>query len=143
MNRDSTRTAERMTHEENPQNGPGSNFLIGVLAGAAVGVGLGLLFAPRAGSELRRQLGGLSTSLRNDASRRYRQARERVAESVAELTESGQEVSGNVWDTVARGAQRVEAYATAGKAGHGRDLEGASGRRSSMTVSGGSEDPAL
>jgi hypothetical protein len=92
---------------------------------------------------LRRQVGGLSTSLRNGASRQYRQARARVDESVAELTESGQEVSGNVWNTVALGAQRVEAYATAGKKGHDRDLEGASRRRSSMTESGGSEDPAL
>jgi gas vesicle protein len=143
MNRDSTRTAERMTHGENPQNGHGNSFLIGVLAGAAVGVGLGLLFAPRAGSELRRQVGGLSTSLRTDASRRYRQARERVDEAVAELTDSGQEVSGHVWNTIARSAQKVEAYATAGKTGPDRDLEGASRRRSSMTESGGSEDPAL
>ena len=142
MNRDSTGNGERMTHGESPQNGHGNSFLIGVLAGAAVGVGLGLLFAPRAGSELRRHVGGLSTSLRNDASRRYRQARERVGDAVAEVTETGQEVRGNVWNTVARGAQKVEAYAT-GKTGHDPDLEAASGRRSSMTESGGSEDPVL
>ena len=132
-----------MQNGENPQNAQGHSFLIGVLAGAAVGVGLGLLFAPCAGSELRRQVGGLSTSLRSGASRRYRQARERVDEAVADLTESGQDVSGHVWNTVARGAQKVEAYATAGKAGPVRDFEGASGRRSAMTRTGGSEDPAL
>ena len=131
-----------MQNGENPPNAQGHSFLIGVLAGAAVGVGLGLLFAPRAGSELRRHVGGLS-SLRNDASRRYRQARERVDEAVAELTESGQEVSGHLWNTIARSAQKVEAYATGGKTGPDRKPEGTSGHRSSMKVSGGSEDPAL
>jgi gas vesicle protein len=110
-----------MQNGENPQIAQGRSFLIGVLAGAAVGVGLGLLFAPRAGFELRRQVGDLSTSLRKSASQRYRQTRERVDEAVAELTETGQEVSGNVWNTVARGAQKVEAYATAGKTGPDRE----------------------
>jgi gas vesicle protein len=112
-----------MQNGENPQIAQGHSFLIGVLAGAAVGVGLGLLLAPRTGSELRSQVGSLSTSLRNGASRRYRQARERVDEAVAELTETGQEVSGNVWNTVARRAQKVEAYATAGKTGPDRKPE--------------------
>ena len=125
-NRDLTHTAERTTHRETPQNGHGNSFVIGVLAGAAVGVGLGLLFAPRAGSELRRRVGDLSTSLRNGASRQYRQARKRVDEAVAELTESGQEVIGTAWNAVAPG-----------------EPERAPRRRSSMTESGGSEDPAV
>jgi gas vesicle protein len=132
-----------MTHGENPQNAEGHSFLIGVLAGATVGVGLGLLFAPRAGSELRRQVGGLSTSVRESASRRYRQARNRVDEAVAEVTESGEEVRGTVWNAVARGAQKVEAYATDGNRAHEPAREGPSDRRSAMTVSLGSEDPAL
>jgi gas vesicle protein len=131
-----------MTHAENPQNAQGNNFLIGVLAGAAVGVGLGLLFAPRAGSELRRQVGGLSTSLRNGASKRYRQARDRVDETIAEVTESGQEARGTAWNAVARGAQKVEAYANDRKTGHDREPEGPSGRRSSVTASRVPEDPA-
>jgi gas vesicle protein len=132
-----------MTHGKNPQNAEANSFLLGVLAGAAVGVGLGLLFAPRAGSELRRQVSGLSTSIREGASRRYRQARDRVDEAVAGLTESGEEVRGTVWNTVARGAQKVEAYATDGNRAHDREREEPSGRRSSVTVSRGSEEPAL
>jgi gas vesicle protein len=77
-----------MTHEENPHNAAGNSFLIGVLAGAAIGCGLGLLLAPRAGAELRRRVGGLSTSLRDGAARRYRQARDGVDETVAELNKA-------------------------------------------------------
>jgi gas vesicle protein len=36
---------------------PGGSFVLGVLAGAFVGAGLALLFAPKAGSEMRAQLG--------------------------------------------------------------------------------------
>ena len=34
----------------------GSSFLMGLLAGTVLGAGLGMLFAPKAGSELRNQL---------------------------------------------------------------------------------------
>ena len=34
----------------------GGSFLMGLLAGTVLGAGLGMLFAPRAGSELRNQL---------------------------------------------------------------------------------------
>jgi gas vesicle protein len=143
MNKDSAHTGERMTHGENLQNGQGSSFLIGVLTGAIVGVGLGVLFAPRAGSEFRSQVGGLSTTVRKAASRRYRQARERVDETVAGLSENGQELRGSVWNAVARGAQKVEAYATDSKSAFDREPEGPSGPRSPTTVSRGFEDPVL
>jgi len=131
-----------MTNGENPQNGHGSGFLMGLLTGAVVGAGLGLLFAPRAGAEFRSQVGDLPTSLGNAASRRYRQASSRAGEAVAELIEKGQEVRAKVWDAVARGAQQVEDYATDGKTALDRDPQGPSGRRS-PTVSRGSDDPAL
>jgi gas vesicle protein len=35
----------------------GNNFMLGVLTGALVGAGLALLFAPKAGTEMRAQLG--------------------------------------------------------------------------------------
>ena len=35
----------------------GGSFLMGLLAGTVLGAGLGMLFAPKAGSELRSQLG--------------------------------------------------------------------------------------
>ncbi len=46
-------------------------FLAGVLCGAAVGAALGVMFAPRAGAETRRQLAESSGRLRETANRTY------------------------------------------------------------------------
>ena len=43
----------------------GGSFLMGLLAGTVLGAGLGMLFAPKAGSELRNQLGEQAGKLQN------------------------------------------------------------------------------
>lgn len=48
--------------------GPGTAFFTGVCAGVALGAGVGLLFAPRAGAELREQMAQSATSLGNAVS---------------------------------------------------------------------------
>lgn len=64
----------------------GGSFLMGLLAGTVLGAGLGMLFAPKAGSELRSQLGSqLSDStgrLREAADQGYQQATEKVSQMV-------------------------------------------------------------
>jgi gas vesicle protein len=64
----------------------GGSFLMGLLAGTVLGAGLGMLFAPKAGSELRSQLGSqLSDStgrLREAADQGYQQASEKVSQMV-------------------------------------------------------------
>ena len=64
----------------------GGSFLMGLLAGTVLGAGLGMLFAPKAGSELRSQLGTqLSDStgrLREAADQGYQQATEKVSQIV-------------------------------------------------------------
>jgi gas vesicle protein len=64
----------------------GGSFLMGLLAGTVLGAGLGMLFAPKAGSELRSQLGNqLSDStgrLREAADQSYQQASEKVSQIV-------------------------------------------------------------
>lgn len=64
----------------------GGSFLMGLLAGTVLGAGLGMLFAPKAGSELRSQLGSqLSDStgrLREVADQGYQQATEKVSQIV-------------------------------------------------------------
>ena len=64
----------------------GGSFLMGLLAGTVLGAGLGMLFAPKAGSELRSQLGTqLSDStgrLREVADQGYQQATEKVSQMV-------------------------------------------------------------
>lgn len=60
----------------------GSSFLMGLLAGTVLGAGLGMLFAPRSGSELRSQLSEQAGRLRTSAGDTYHQASEKVSQIV-------------------------------------------------------------
>jgi gas vesicle protein len=60
----------------------GGSFLMGLLAGTVLGAGLGMLFAPRAGSELRNQLSDQAGKLRATANDTYQQATEKVSQIV-------------------------------------------------------------
>jgi gas vesicle protein len=50
-------------------------FAVGVLTGAAVGVGVALLFAPRTGAQMRHEIGHQWTRARDSCSTGYRRAR--------------------------------------------------------------------
>jgi gas vesicle protein len=65
----------------------GSSFLMGLLAGTVPGAGLGMLFAPKAGSETRRQLSEQATKLRNTANETYNQASEKVQQTYHQASE--------------------------------------------------------
>jgi gas vesicle protein len=64
----------------------GGSFLMGLLAGTVLGAGLGMLFAPKAGSELRSQIGNQIADqtgrLRETAEQTYNQASEKVSQMV-------------------------------------------------------------
>jgi gas vesicle protein len=64
----------------------GGSFLMGLLAGTVLGAGLGMLFAPKAGSELRSQLGtqfaDQTGKLRDAADPLYQQASDKVSQIV-------------------------------------------------------------
>lgn len=60
----------------------GGSFLMGLLAGTVLGAGLGMLFAPKPGSELRSQLTEQTGRLRSTATGAYSQASERVHQMV-------------------------------------------------------------
>jgi hypothetical protein len=60
----------------------GGSFLMGLLAGTVLGAGLGMLFAPRAGSELRNQLTEQAGRLRSTAGDAYTQASGKVNQMV-------------------------------------------------------------
>jgi hypothetical protein len=49
----------------------GGAFLMGLIAGAVLGAGLGMLLAPKPGSELRSQLGDTASRLRERAAEGY------------------------------------------------------------------------
>jgi hypothetical protein len=60
----------------------GGSFLMGLLAGTVLGAGLGMLFAPKAGNELRTQLNEQAGRLRSSANDTYHQASEKVSQMV-------------------------------------------------------------
>jgi gas vesicle protein len=60
----------------------GGSFLMGLLAGTVLGAGLGMLFAPKPGNELRNQLGEQAGRIRSTANDTYQQASEKVSQMV-------------------------------------------------------------
>jgi len=84
-------------HREHDLN---AGFTTGMLTGAMVGVGLALLFAPKAGSMLREDIGESVGTLREAIGRRYREIADRA----------GVELE-NFQDRVERAAQSVESSA--------------------------------
>ena len=55
---------------------------MGLLAGTVLGAGLGMLFAPKPGNELRNQLGEQAGRLKTTANDTYQQATEKVSQIV-------------------------------------------------------------
>jgi gas vesicle protein len=82
---------DRMERED----GSGS-FLMGLLAGTVLGAGLGMLFAPKPGSELRSQLGEQAGRLRSTANDTYAQATEKVSQIVDRGREAYDRARGSV-----------------------------------------------
>src|SRR4051795_11065687 len=60
----------------------GGSFLMGLLAGTVLGAGLGMLFAPKPGSELRTRLTEQAGKLRSTAADGYQQASGKVTQIV-------------------------------------------------------------
>lgn len=74
----------------------GGSFLMGLLAGTVLGAGLGMLFAPKAGSELRNQLGEQAGRLRTQATDGYQQATDKVSQIVDRGREAYDRARSNV-----------------------------------------------
>ena len=66
----------------------GGAFLMGLLAGTVLGAGLGMLFAPKAGPELRSQLSDSASRLQRTAAETYEQASGKVNEMVSKGRET-------------------------------------------------------
>jgi len=60
----------------------GGSFLMGLLAGTVLGAGLGMLFAPKSGAELRSQIGDQAGKLRDKANDTYSHASDKVGQLV-------------------------------------------------------------
>lgn len=87
-----------------------SGFTAGLLCGAAVGAALGLLFAPRAGRELREDLSNTASRLKQRAGEKYDQA----AGAAADLAAKGRDFVTSTSRDLADASRQVhESYATA------------------------------
>ena len=96
-------------------NGGGGSFVIGLLAGTVLGAGIGLLFAPKAGSETRSQLSEQANQLANTAA----EGRRRATETASNLANKGREMYGRAREAVSRGADEAQRYAHDAAAGVG------------------------
>ena len=72
-------------YERSDNYDSGAVFVMGLVAGAVVGAGLGMLFAPKAGSDLRKQLSEQAAALAGQAQEGYR----KVAANAGQLAEKG------------------------------------------------------
>ena len=90
---------------ENENNGGGS-FVMGLLTGTVLGAGLGMLFAPKAGSELRNQLSEQAGSLATQAQDGIR----KVTETTGDWAERGRDMYGKAKDAVVKGADEAQKY---------------------------------
>lgn len=96
----------------------GGSFLMGLLAGTVLGAGLGMLFAPKAGSELRSQLGtqlaDQTGKLRDVADQSYQQATEKVSQIVDRGREAYDKARSSVSGMAAQGTSGSTAAGTTG-----------------------------
>jgi gas vesicle protein len=110
----------------------GGRFLLGLVAGSAIGAGLAMYFSSRLASELHQRVADSTNDLRNAASKGFQNVAtcvadvvDRVADVADDVTRSGQAVRDDVADAVGRGAhavgrgaREVEQFAKASKTDH-------------------------
>ena len=103
------------------EGGDGGSFVMGLLTGTVLGAGLGMLFAPKAGSELRGQLSEQAGNLANTASEGYKKASEaasegykKASEAASEWAGKGREAGRDIYDrtkdAVNRGTEEAQRY---------------------------------
>src|SRR5437867_8564676 len=103
------------------EGGGGGSFVMGLLTGTVLGAGLGMLFAPKAGSELRGQISEQAGNLKNTASEGYRKA----TEAAGDWADRGREMYDKARDAVSRGTEEAERYV--------RDATGSTGSPSTAS----------
>ena len=91
---------ERYEHE-------GGGFMMGLLTGAVIGAGLGMLLAPKAGSEIRGQVADQARNFGTKASEQYR----RASETASEWAERGKDVVNQAREGFNRGAEEARDFA--------------------------------
>ncbi len=94
-----------MANEYDKEEG-GAGFVMGLLTGTVLGAGLGMLFAPKPGSELRDQISEGANTVGRTASEGYRKA----AGAANTIAEKSRDFYGRAREAVSRGAEEVKRY---------------------------------
>ena len=94
--------------ERYDNEGGGGGFVMGLIAGTVLGAGLGMLLAPKAGSELRGAIGQQARNLGNKASEQYR----RASDSASTWAEKGRDFVNQAREAVSKGAEEARGYAS-------------------------------
>src|SRR5262245_37804049 len=84
----------------------GHPFARGLLTGAAVGAGVGLLFAPRSGAQARQEVGHQWSNVRASCATGYHRAKD----TASDWAERGQHVYETIREKVVHGAHETREY---------------------------------
>ena len=76
-------------------------FMVGMLCGAAIGAALGLMFAPKAGAQMRQELADGTERLRRRTSEQAERLRQRATDAYTGATQT-------INDVVARGREALD-----------------------------------
>jgi gas vesicle protein len=93
-------------HDQAETRDTGGAFLMGLLAGTALGAGLGMLLAPKAGVDLRGDIRRRAHDLGQRAADRYREA----GDTASCWAEHGRETVDRVQSAVTSGAEEVRRF---------------------------------
>ena len=72
-------------YETGTNGGGGTSFLFGVVVGALAGAGVALLLAPKSGAELRGDLSESMNSLKDSATRKVRDVKDRASATWSDI----------------------------------------------------------
>lgn len=128
------------SYDRYDNEGAGGGFMMGLLTGTVLGAGLGMLLAPKAGSELRGSIGEQARHLGHMANEQYR----RASDSATGWAEKGREFVDKAKDAVARGSEEARGYAgsttgsTYGGTGTGSSSFGSGGGTTGSSFGGSS-----
>jgi gas vesicle protein len=96
------------SYDRYDSEGGGGGFMMGLITGTVLGAGLGMLLAPKAGSELRGVISEQARNLGTMASEQYRKA----SENAGPWVERGREFVDKAREAVNRSAEEARGYAT-------------------------------
>jgi gas vesicle protein len=112
------------------EGGGGGSFVMGLLTGTVLGAGLGMLFAPKSGSDLRNQISEQAGNLANTANEGYK----RASETASEWADRGRDMVDKARDAVSKGAEEAQRYV--------RDVTGGSSPSTASATSGPTSGPS-